>query len=193
MPWEKSFDESDVIDHAMNLFWEKGYAATTISDITERTGLKRGSLYNAFDGKDDLFFRSLQQYCQAPRQQLLAQLEKIESPSAAIRKLFQTIVNDTLADPDKKGCMLVNTALECSHQDERIKKLIAEGFKEMTSFFERKISEGQELGEIKSSAGPKKTAKALLSCVIGIRVLGRGVFGKSVLNQIASEASRLIA
>ena len=192
MPWEKSFDESEVIDKVMHVFWEKGYAAASISDITAATGLKRGSLYNAFEGKDDLFLRSLQKYDTEYRCTAQRMVEQIENPVEAISAFFALIVKSTLDDPDRKGCLLVNTSLDIAVHDQQTKKLVAVAFQAIAKFFETSIRRGQELGEIPCSVQPRPTAKTLVSCLVGIRVLGRGTYGKTALNQIADQAKRLI-
>ncbi len=62
MPWEKSFDEEVAIEKAMLVFWEKGFEPASIADLLEGTGLNRGSLYNAFGGKQQLFVKALLKY-----------------------------------------------------------------------------------------------------------------------------------
>ena len=193
MPWEKTFEESDVIEQAMRVFWEKGYAATSISDITEATGVKRGSLYNAFDGKHELFVRGLLKYDIERRQQKLRQLEDIEDPRKAISMFFDHLVKDSLCDPEKKGCLLVNTALEYSLHDDEVQEIVSDAYKELTAFFEKAIKRGQRCGEIPHAIEPRPTAKALIALSAGIRVLGRGAFGKTSLQQIAEQAKRLIS
>ena len=194
MPWEKSFDESDVIDKVMNVFWDKGYEATSISDLTEATGLKRGSLYNAFgDGKQELFFRSLQKYDTEQRAAILKQLEAIESPIAAFDTLFDALVKQAMADTEKKGCLLVNTALNITHHDEPVRKLVAKGMDEFASFFERLIKRGQCAGQIPETVQPRPTARALLTLVVGIRVMSRGVLNKAALKQVSQQAKSLIS
>lgn len=193
MPWEKSFEESDVIHQAMQVFWEKGYAATSISDITEATGIKRGSLYNAFDGKQELFLQSLLKYDNDHRKTLLRSLEAVADPREAITKFFAHLVKDSLADPNKRGCLLINTALDYSRHDKAVQQIVDAAFKELSTFFETSIQRGQVEGSIPASVEPRATAKALLSLVVGLRVLGRGAFGKAALNQIASQAEQLIS
>ncbi|QDU80255.1 HTH-type transcriptional repressor ComR [Polystyrenella longa] len=192
MPWEKSFDESDVLDQVMTVFWEKGYAATSISDITEATGLKRGSLYNAFDGKDDLFMRSLLKYDTERRRKKLDQLEELDNPREAISKFFDYLVNDSITDPVQKGCLLVNTSLDCSRHSEEVQAVVKEAFKDVSLFFERQIKRGQESGDVPESVSIQSTAKTLVALIVGIRVLGRGTFGKTALLQIAEQAKQLI-
>jgi len=193
MPWEKSFEESDVIEQAMEVFWKKGYAATSISDITNATGIKRGSLYNAFDGKHDLFVRGLLKYGDDRRTSKLRMLETVDDPREAVAMFFESLVKSTLDDPDKKGCLLFNTALEYSLHGDDVKQLVSEGIKEVATFFEKRINRGKDLGVIPDSVSTRPTAKALVALVVGIRVLGRGAFGKTALRQVAQQAVDLIS
>ena len=193
MAREKTFDESDMIEKAMHVFWEKGYAATSISDITEATGVKRGSLYNAYDGKYDLFMRSLLKYDREQRKQQLLQLDAVKDPREAIAMFFDYCVKDSLQDPDKKGCLLVNTALDYSLHDDEVQKVVSDAMKELTTFFENQIKRGQENGGIPGSVEPRPTARALIALLAGIRVLGRGTFGKTALHQISDQAKQLIS
>src|SRR5260370_28771638 len=62
MPWQKSYDETEVLTRAMEAFWSKGYSATSISDLTRATGLNRGSLYSEFIDKRTLYLRALRFY-----------------------------------------------------------------------------------------------------------------------------------
>ena len=64
MPWEKSFDEETAVESAMQVFWEKGFEPASIADLLAGTGLNRGSLYNAFGGKQQLLFRPQRNCCQ---------------------------------------------------------------------------------------------------------------------------------
>ena len=128
MSWEKSFDESEVVDQTMKVFWQKGYAATSISDITAATGIKRGSLYNAFDGKDELFLQSLQKYDEEYRQQKFRRLREIEDPREAIAALFEACAAESSFDPEKRGCLLVNTALEFDQHDEGVQRVVSSGW-----------------------------------------------------------------
>ncbi len=191
MPWEKSFNEQKAIENAMLVFWEKGYEATSISNLTESTGINRGSLYNAFGGKRQLFIQSLLKYDLDIRKTTLAELENLDNPTLAFKSLFDLLVQQALDDTQKKGCFLVNTALEFKSHDSHIQSIVTQGFMEFEGFFCRGIEVSQTRGEIPSTLDSQGVAKALLSLVIAIRVLGRGVYDESALRTIADQARLL--
>ena len=95
MPWEKSFKVEDAIESSMNVFWKKGYGRTSITDLTEATGVKRQSLYNAIGGKRELFLKSLLMYDRDHRRAATSQLEAMDDPVEAIRTLFRSVVDES--------------------------------------------------------------------------------------------------
>ena len=192
MPWVKSFDEETAIESAMQVFWEKGFEPASIADLLAGTGLNRGSLYNAFGGKQQLFVSALLKYDRDYRQAMLAKLEALDNPRKAVATFFDSIVADTVDDQDHKGCFLFNTALEIGTHDEKVNEIVTNGIREIEAFFRRSIEVGQARGDIPKELVPQATAKALLALIVAIRVLGRGVFEAAALHTIADEGKRLI-
>ena len=192
MPWEKSFDEEAALEKAMLVFWEKGFEPASIADLIEGTGINRGSLYNAFGGKQKLFVKALKKYDRY-RQDTLARLEALDDPKKAITALFDDVVTKAVTDQDRKGCFLFNTALEIGSHDKEVKEIVSNGIRENEAFFRRSIEVGQARGVFRKDLDPGATAKTLLALIVGIRVLGRGVFTEAALRTIANEAKRLIA
>jgi len=193
MPWEKSFETNDAIEIAMEVFWEKSYTGTSISDLTNAIGIKRGSLYNAFRSKQELFVEALLKYDREHRSVGLIQLESNYEPREAICTLFETMVNQSISDKEKKGCFLVNTALELPLHTKEVAAIVRAAFQDIENFFERLIKRGQKQSEIPESVNPTESAKGLLGLVISIRVLARGVFDETELRSIANQANRLIS
>ena len=192
MPWEKSFNEDTALEKAMQVFWEKGFEPASIADLLAGTGLNRGSLYNAFGGKQQLFVKALLKYDRDYRQAMLAKLEALDNPKKAITTFFDAIVAETVADQDHKGCFLFNTALEITTHDEKVNEIVTNGVREIEAFFRRSIEVGQARGDMPKGLDPQATAKALLALIVAIRVLGRGVFAEAALHTIADEGKRLI-
>ena len=192
MPWEKSFNEDDAIAKAMKVFWEKGFEPASIADLIASTGITRGSLYNAFGGKEQLFVKALLKYDLENRRAMLAELEAMDDPRRAIAALFDGIVAETLADTEKKGCFIVNTASELATHGEEVNRIVHNGIREFEAFLRRSIEVGQARKDIPESLDAAATAKALLAMIVAIRVLGRGVFDKSALTTIADQALRLL-
>lgn len=192
MPWEKSFDTDEVLERATAVFWAKGYEATSMADLLAATRINKGSLYNAFGSKKALFTLSLLKYDREQSRGTLARLKAMNDPVAAIEALFDGLIAQSLNDPDKKGCMLINTALDLPNHDEDIVKAVKAGIAEFEAFFVEQLKAGRESGAIPAHVDPKTTAKGLLTLVTGLRVLARGVFDEAGLKAIKAQALDLI-
>ncbi len=191
MPWEKSFDEADVLDRAMAVFSKKGYDSTSLADLIEATGINKGSLYNAFKGKGDLFVRSLLKYDEEHRQ-YLAELEAMDDPKTALTTFFDSLVEFTVGDVEKRGCFIVNTAGDLTGHSDKVKDIVCNSLGRLEAFFRRCIEVAQARGDMPRSIEPQSVARALLGLTVAIRLLGRGVFGRPQLEMMAREAIRLV-
>ncbi|MEM6530436.1 MAG: TetR/AcrR family transcriptional regulator, partial [Chloroflexota bacterium] len=120
MPRPKSFNREKVVQQAMNVFWEHGYEATSISDLTEATSLKPGSLYNTFGSKHELYLESLDFYEKHVGSSLFAVLDEPVSGLEAIRQLFSQLIESSRVDP--RGCFMHNAIMERSTCDEDVEQ-----------------------------------------------------------------------
>lgn len=192
MPWEKSFNEDEAVGKAMKVFWEKGYEPASMADLIAGTGISRGSLYNAFGGKEQLFVKALQKYDTDNRRGILAEMEAMDDPKRAIATLFDGIVAETVADTRKKGCFLVNTASELVTHGEEVNRIVRTGLREFEAFFRRSIEVAQARKQLPDSLDPEATAKGLMAMIVAIRLLGRGMFDETSLKTVAAQAQRLL-
>lgn len=193
LPWVKDFDVEEAVDRAKHVFWKKGYEATSIADLIKGMGINKGSLYNAFGSKKELFVRAVLKYDRENRKAALAQLEAMDDPVLAIQSLFDTLVAESEQDTERKGCFLVNTALELPHHPEDIQRLVIEALLDFEQFFKRLIRLAQERRDVPETLDAGQVAKSLLSQVVGLRVLARGVFGSEGLQAIRSQAMKQLA
>jgi TetR/AcrR family transcriptional repressor of nem operon len=168
----REFDEEAVLDAAIQCFWIRGYEATSMRDLIEKTGLTGASLYNAFGGKRALYQKALDRYVDqsvACRIRRCSQL----APRYAIEAFFAEIIERSLRDPDRKGCMLVNTALEIAPHDPPLHKITAHVLEQIEEFFRHCAATGQADGTITMSQAPDDLARHLLGVLMGVRVLAR--------------------
>lgn len=192
MPWQKNFDVEEALQKAMEVFWRKGYEATTITDLTDATGVKRQSLYNAVGDKQQLFVRALLKYDSEQRRATLASLEARSEPLDSIRMLFTHVVKESLTDEARRGCLLVNTAVDLQAQTEEVQLLVTAALADFRRFFERMIEHGKVRSEISQSVDTQAAAAGLLGMFIGIRVLARGAFQPETLERMGEQALALV-
>ncbi|MGD0641121.1 MAG: TetR family transcriptional regulator [Roseiarcus sp.] len=169
----REFDEAAVLDAAVQCFWARGYEATSVRDLAEQMDIAGASLYNAFGDKRALFLRALRSYVEQGVLDRIARLEGRLPPRQAIAAFFDEIVERSLSDKQRKGCLLVNSALEVAPHDPEFRRVIADVLVETEAFFRRCAAAGQRAGTIAASQSPEDLARLLLGVLLGIRVLAR--------------------
>jgi len=192
MPWEKQFDEAEVLGKALQAFWARGFEATSIQDLVDCTGLNRGSIYATFGDKRSLFLKALEHYETHHRRAWFDALRHRHTPSAAILSVFEGAIGAALSDPSRGGCFLVNTAIELAPHDREIARLVARGLSETEVFFRDLVREGQKSGEIPAKIDPLQTARTLLGLLAGLRVLARSRPERPLLRALVDQAAALL-
>ncbi len=187
----REFDDEAVLDAAMNCFWERGYEATSVRDLAREMGIAGPSLYNAFGDKRALFREVLERYAQHSARARIARLESTLPPKEAVRAFIAEIVEHSL-DPSRRGCLLVNSALEIAPHDQEIGAEIADRLGEIEAFFRRAITAAQTDGTVSPDRDPADLARLLLSVTLGIRVLARSKPERRLLEGVARPALALL-
>jgi TetR/AcrR family transcriptional regulator, transcriptional repressor for nem operon len=189
----KAFDENEVLDRAIDCFWQHGYEATSVRDLADRMGIGGASLYNAYGDKRALFVAALARYAERSMRERIARLEKSGRPKEAIRAFLAEIIERSLADPDRKGCLLVNSALDVAPHDAEIGRVIAGCFGELRAFFRRNLDAARAAHQVPRQTDLDELAGHLLGVVLGVRVLARTGASRAQLDAVARPALRLLA
>jgi TetR/AcrR family transcriptional repressor of nem operon len=187
----REFDEPTVLEAATRCFWHRGYEQTSMRDLAEEMGITSASVYNAFGDKRSLYRRALHYYLENSVRDRITRLTPLP-PVPALRAFFDEIVERSVTDKQRRGCMLVNSALEMAPYDLEFQKLVADELIFIESFFLRCITEGQQDATIISKRPANELAKVLLSVLLGIRVLARTRPQRAVLEGAASGALSLL-
>jgi len=187
----REFDEATVLEAAMNCFWAQGYELTSVRELAKQMGITGASLYNAFGDKRSLYRQVLGHYLEQTVRDRVARLEQLP-PFPAIRTFFDEIVERSVTDKQRRGCMLVNSALELAPYDPEFQTLVAQEMIFIEAFFRRCIEAGQKDGTISAIRPGAELAKLLLSVLLGIRVLARTRPERAVLEDAANGALELL-
>ena len=169
----REFDEGAVLDAAIERFWQRGYEATSVRDLAEEMNIAGASLYNAFGDKRSLYERALNRYLEQTFRERIRRLESILPPREAIVAFMQEIVKRSLTDKKRRGCMLVNSAIESAPHDVNFLGIVGIFLDEVERFFFRCVSRGQRNGTITKAHSAEDLSKSLLGILLGIRVLAR--------------------
>ena len=188
----KGFDQDQVIDAAMTAFWGKGYAATSAQDLVDSTGLGRGSLYNAFSGKHELFLEALRRYDGEWAARQVAVLEADNPVREKVRAVLMTVVDEESgAIPANRGCLAVNAAIELAGRDAEVTVLVQRIFGRMEEAFRAALERARRDGEIAADRDPRNLARYLLNSMYGLRVLGKAA-DRSALTGIVDTTTSLL-
>lgn len=188
----KAFDEDRAIDAAVDRFWSRGYEATSVRDLATDMGIGGASLYNAFGDKRALFARSLERYVNRTARERIARLEASGQAKDCIAAFVAEIIERSLKDRDRKGCLLVNSALEVAPHDADLGQVVAGYLDEIRAFFRRNIVRAQASSSMSRDLDADEVSGHLLGVVLGIRVLARTRPDRASLESIARPALRLL-
>ncbi|MFO1446134.1 TetR/AcrR family transcriptional regulator [Bacillus sp. Bva_UNVM-123] len=168
---QREFDEDRALDDAMQIFWEKGYKATSLSDLTATMGIQRPSLYSAFGDKEKLFEAALRKYTKMHATYIRTKLQNNQSVKEAFRTFFEELVEDEYKESPSKGCFCINTMVELAPHDEKFEILTREHQMYLSVIFQETIATGISSGELDSSLNAKMLAQTLVVSLIGLTVL----------------------
>jgi TetR/AcrR family transcriptional regulator, transcriptional repressor for nem operon len=188
----REFNENDVLEAAIDCFWKRGYEATSVRDLAASMGLSTPSLYNAFGDKQALYARALERYLDCTARDRLSRLEFSLPPKKAIHRFFAEIIDHSINDRERKGCFLVNSALEVAAHQSEVGAVIAKQFGEIEAFFKRCIQSAQANGTVLHAVDATSTARLLLGVLLGVRVLARSNPSRSLLEGIVQPALTLL-
>lgn len=184
----KEFEEKDVLEKAMLLFWQKGYYQASIQDLVDAMGINRASLYGAFTDKHNLYLLTLERYRQQDVNQLLQLFRRNLPAKQFFDVLYDNIIVGLTDDPDRKGCFLTNATLEMLPDDTEVQSLVSTNINFLQEIFCEVLNQGIENSEINANIQVKDMAIFLLNHMYGMRMLGKAIPSLPLLNTIKKEA-----
>ncbi|MGK5638846.1 TetR/AcrR family transcriptional regulator [Streptomyces sp. URMC 126] len=184
----KEFDPDAALRAALELFWRKGYEATSMQDLVDHLGVNRGSLYATFGSKHALYLRALDRYCELKGEVSLELLSRPGSALADVRELFRRYAAETLDDPDRKGCLVTNTAVEILPGDEQAERRVASALDELETALAGALVRARHQGELNEGADPRALARFLVTFLQGLRVVGKTADGRRRLEDAVEGA-----
>jgi TetR/AcrR family transcriptional repressor of nem operon len=161
-------------------------------ELTDKMGITGPSLYNAFGDKRSLYRKALAQYVERSFRDRVRRFEGHLPPREAIKAFFDEIIAMSLKDPQRKGCLIFNSALEVAPHDPEFQQVVADVTKQMEAFFYRCVKAGQLDGTINTGLSPKDVARLLLGVLVGVRVLARTRQERPLLEGILRPALALL-
>jgi len=182
----KQFDKHAVLDEAMQLFWERGFHATSIQDLVDHLGVNRQSLYDTYGGKDQLFMAALERYREIQSVPVRQLLERDDPVREVLRDFFRNTVDSLLGDG--KGCFLANAATELATHDPAVAQVCAANARQLEGAFAGLLTRAQQRGEISADHSPLQLARFLMNTSVGLAVTVKATRDRKVLNDVVEVA-----
>ncbi|MFG1866783.1 TetR/AcrR family transcriptional regulator [Micromonospora arborensis] len=169
----KEFDPDTVLQRALELFWERGYEATSMADLVEHLGIAKASIYATFGSKSELYAKALQRYLDRTDPKIMAELSQPGPVLPAVRALVERYVTEAADDDRQLGCLVVNSAVELAAREERVARLVEASWAHLEIALTSALLRARVQGELSADADPRALARFLLVFFQGVRVLGR--------------------
>lgn len=179
----KEFEENEVLQRAMELFWQQGYEKTSMSDLVEHMGIHRKSLYDTFGDKHALYLKVIDRYGEYSTAKLNAEALRAKTARKSIQNIFNYIIE---GNEDKHwGCLFVNAATEMGPWDKEVEEKTEEAFRKAEDFIAGIVRAGQEAGEFSRNYDAEILGEILHNTLLGLRVLMRTSASKEKMHRIA--------
>ncbi len=185
MARHKEFNKEEALEKATIAFWRYGYEGTSIQRLVDTMGINRGSLYDTFGDKRSLFQQAISHYDRTIVKKLILALEADDAGIKTIIDCFEGIVARAVADRDRKGCFLTNTAVELCPHDPETTKRIAHNLTCLENAFKKALTKAKQKGEISGDRDIQALASFLTSSLQGLRVFSKVNPDPQILADIA--------
>ena len=186
------FDVDAALDRAMEVFWSKGYEATSVDDLCEVTGLSRSSLYAAFGSKRNLLLRSVDRYVELRTPRIAAILAQPSSIYDAFTALARQFIDQIVAGPGRRGCFLGNCAAELPRSDRAALARVRQGLESTVATFRGALACAKARGELADGADVGALARFLTAGFQGLRLIGKVNANRAELEDIATTMLRCL-
>ena len=184
----KEFDPDAALQKALEMFWERGYEATSMTDLVSRLGIARASIYGTFGNKQDLYLKALERYLRARDPDVVEVLSQPGPALPAVRALVRAYAEQSLCDERRRGCMVVNAAVELMSRDPQVARRVESSWDTLETALTSALARARAQGELPADRDPAALARFLLVVLQGLRVLGRAEPHPTRLRDAAEQA-----
>ncbi|MCJ8014575.1 TetR/AcrR family transcriptional regulator [Paenibacillus sp. KQZ6P-2] len=180
----REFDYSSIVDVAMKTFWIRGYEGCSTQDLCSDTGLGKGSLYNTFGSKYELYKQVLERYHEMG---IREQKKLLDAPIPVKERLSHFLgwaLKEDFENMDQKGCLLINASVERANHDSMVQEIFSRHVELLKRAIEKVMEEGLQTGEISKNQSAEELASLFLSSYYGFRVLNVSMQNRILAEQV---------
>ncbi len=184
MPRAKQFDPDQALAKAMEVFWARGYEATSVQNLVDAMGINRFSLYETFGDKHALYLAALDRYGNDVARDAFVALESAEDGAAAIRDFFQGQVARLETPGEARGCMVANCAAEMAARDEDVARRVRRNTERAERAFRVALDKAAADGKLTSGLDRDDLARFFAATSLGLMVVGKASPGRAFLESV---------
>jgi TetR/AcrR family transcriptional regulator, transcriptional repressor for nem operon len=188
----KEFNPDAAIEKAMQVFWHKGYEATSMEDLLSAMDLNRGSLYNTFGDKRQLFLKVVDRYCTTFVGSKFSLLNQPGPALPTLRRFINGMIEGALADPQRRGCLIANTVMELSPHEKEIAGTLHQALKMAENTFFRILTRAKQQGELSKEKDPRALARFLTTMMQGTIVMIKAGTAAGVVKKTTETALSIL-
>ena len=159
------FNEVEKIEKAMNVFWEKGYNATSMQDLVDAMQINRSSLYNTIGDKHQLFMKCITTYFEAS----LCELQQKVAQEKTAMQALTNIINDKVASivDTEKSCLGVKSIFEMASEDVDVRNLLTKKNAVFIGFITEIVQKAMQEGSLDDTEDPGLLAEYIMTSFTG--------------------------
>ncbi|MFF4757987.1 TetR/AcrR family transcriptional regulator [Streptomyces sp. NPDC001292] len=189
----KEFDPDAALQSALELFWRRGYEATSMADLVEHLGIGRASIYATFGSKRELYLKAMDRYAETRDPLLLAELSQPGPALPAVRAMVRRFAAEA-ASPEKRlnGCFVTNTAAELAPHDPAAARRVEISWEHVETPLHSALVRAQAQGELSKDRDPRALARMLFVLLQGMRIVGKASNDPARVRDAAEQALALL-
>lgn len=184
MPRHKQFDQDDALQKAMEVFWSRGFEATSIQDLVANMGINRQSLYDTYGDKHALYLLALDRYREVEGRRLIELLERPGSVKKSLRQLFGEVVEKSLSDRERRGCLMANATSELAGRCKATASRTRGNMATMEGAFYRALLRAKQEGEIEGVRDFRALARFFHCMLQGLVLMAKARQNRKALNDV---------
>ncbi|MGA4843344.1 TetR/AcrR family transcriptional regulator [Streptomyces sp. G45] len=189
----KEFDPDAALQSALELFWSRGYEATSMADLVEHLGIGRASIYATFGNKRELYLKALDRYTEASAGGLLDELSRPGPALPGVRAVVRRFAAEAASGECRAyGCFVTNTAAELAPHDAEADRRVERNWERFETLLHSALVRARSAGELAADRDPRALARMLLVLLQGMRVVGKVSGGERRVRDAAEQALALL-
>ena len=189
----RAYDAEQALEQARDAFWQAGFAATSLDDVSAATKMNRPSLYAAFGDKRALYLSLLDRYTAAADQAIAREFDAEQPLAKALTRFYQHALSLYLpAEGTARGCFLIGTAVSEAAADAQVREKLGRALSGFSSALEKRLRRAQAQGEIDATADVAGLASIASAVLHSLAVRSRAGDSRASLNAMIGTAVRLI-